>query len=170
MSLFFGPRVAAICRAMAGSLILALFLPANLWADDLKVRNLVDIHGFQLVVERPTEDGLQVGIREEQIKNQVASLFKTLLPQVPLDLKDAPLLYVRVILYKRKKEDLYYGTVSVAVDRPVQIIVPGRPFPALAQVWDQTVVFSGRDPLMGTYEMVAKLIRLLIEDFKKANP
>jgi len=151
-------------------LFFLFLLPALTFADDPKVRNLKDVRSFQLVVENPTPEALQAGIQEEALKNQITALFKASLPQIPLDLKEGPFLYVRVILYKRRSEDLYYGTVSVAVDRAVQIIGPSSHFPALAQVWEQTIVFSGRDPLMGTYEMVAKLIKLLIEDLKKANP
>lgn len=143
---------------------------ASLAGEDSKVWNLRDISAFQLIVERPTEDAREVGITEEAVRNQVAALFKTSLSHVPLDRKEGPSLYVRIVLYKRQKEDLYYGVISVNVDRAVMVLSPKGNFPTFSQVWENTVVFSGRDPLPGTYRILADLINLLVGDFQKANP
>lgn len=151
--------------------LLLLFLPASgILADEGKARHLKGIPGFTLIVEKPTEDGQRAGIREEALRDQVIALFQSSLAHVPLDFKGGPILYIRVLLYKRKSEDLYYGTVSLAVDRPVSILSPSGDFLALAQVWENTIVFSGREPLLSVYQMVAQLTRLLIEDYRKANP
>jgi len=138
--------------------------------EDPKVRNLGGISAFQLIVEQPTADARNAGITESAIRNQVAAFFKTFIPHIPLDAKEGPSLYVRIVLHKRKQEDLYYGTIGVHVDRAVIILSPKGNFPAFSQIWENTVVFSGRDPLTGTYEILAKLLNLLVEDFKKANP
>ena len=138
--------------------------------EDPKVWSLRGISGFQLIVEKPTPDARAAGITEEAIRNQVVARFQTFLPQLSLDKKEGPSLYVRTILYKRKKEDLYYGTIGVHVDRAVIVLSPQGNFPAFSQIWENTVVFSGRDPLLATYEILAKLLRLLVEDFKEANP
>jgi hypothetical protein len=152
--------------------IFFFFLPpiASLAGENSKVWNLRDISAFQLIVERPTEDAREVGITEEAVRNQIAALFKASLSRVPLDRKEGPSLYVRIVLYKRQKEDLYYGMISVNVDRAVMVLSPRENFPTFSQVWENTVVFSGRDPLPGTYRILADLINLLVEDFKKANP
>ena len=142
----------------------------SLAGEDSKVWNLRDISAFQLIVERPTEDAREVGITEEAVRNQVAALFKASLSHVPLDRKEGPSLYVRIILYKRQKEDLYYGVISVNVDRAVMVLSPKENFPTFSQVWENTVVFSGRDPLPATYRILAGLINLLVGDFRKANP
>jgi len=142
----------------------------SLAGEDSKVWNLRDISAFQLIVERPTEDAREVGITEEAVRNQVAALFKASLSHVPLDRKEGPSLYVRIILYKRQKEDLYYGVISVNVDRAVMVLSPKENFPTFSQVWEKTVVFSGRDPLPATYRILAGLINLLVGDFRKANP
>jgi len=138
--------------------------------EDLKAWSLRDISAFQLIVERPTRDALEVGITEEALRGQVAAIFQKSLPHIPLDGKDAPSLYVRIVLHKRQRDDLYYGMISVHVDRAVLVLSPKENFPTFSQVWENTVVFSGRDPLLGTYEILAKLLTLLIEDYKKANP
>jgi hypothetical protein len=138
--------------------------------EDPRVWNLRDIPAFQLTVEKPTADARQVGITEEAIRNQVAAHFRAFLPHVSLDGKEGPSLYVRILLYKRKKDDFYYGMIGVYVDRPVTVLTPKGNFPAFSQVWENTAVFSGKDPLLATYEILAKLLTLLIEDFKKANP
>jgi len=156
-----------------GLIIILLFLlcPAYSTAgEDLKAGNLRDISTFQIIVERPTADAREAGITEEAARNQVAAHFQTSLPEVSLDGKEGPSLYVRIVLHKRKKEDLYYGMISVHVDRAVIVLSPKGDFPAFSQVWENTVVFSGKDPLLGTYEILGKLLTLLIEDFKKANP
>jgi len=151
-------------------LILCLF-PFSLFADeDPRVQNLRGISAFCLTVETLTPDARQVGINEEVVKSQVAAHFKAYLAHIPLVEKDAPSLYIRIVLHKRKGEDLHYGLISLNVDRPVVILSPGGNFPSLSQVWEKTVVFSGRDPLLGTFEILSKLLTLLIEDFKKANP
>ena len=141
--------------------------PAN---EDLKARNLRGISAFQLVVEEPTADARTAGITEEAVRNQVGAFFKTFLPRIALDRKEGPSLYVRIILHQRQKEDLYYGTIGVYVDRAVIVLSPKGNFPAFSQVWENTAVFSGRDPLLGTYDILAKLLNLLAGDFKKANP
>jgi hypothetical protein len=74
------------------------------------------------------------------------------------------------MLHKRKAEDLYYGMIGLSVDRPVMVLSPKGDFPTLSQVWEKTAVFSGRDPLLGTFEILSKLLILLIEDLKTANP
>ena len=129
-----------------------------------------DIPAFQIIVERPTADARETGITEEAIRSQVVAHFQTFLPQVSLDGKEGPSLYVRIVLHKRQKDDLYYGMISLHVDRPVIIQSPQGNFPSFSQVWENTVVFSGKDPLSGTYKILARLLTLLIEDIKKANP
>jgi hypothetical protein len=150
---------------------LLCFFPVNSPAqEDPKVWSLRGISVFQLIVEQPTTDARAAGMTEEAIRNQVVAFFKTFLPHIPLDGKEGPSLYVRIILHKRQKEDLYYGTIGVHIDRAVIVLSPQGNFPAFSQVWENTAVFSGRDPLLGTYEILAKLLNLLVEDFKKANP
>lgn len=144
--------------------------PAGQAEEDLKARSLRGITAFQLIVERPTEDAVKAGLSEEGIRGQVTALFRAALPQVSLEGENAPALYVRIVLHKRQKEDLYYGTINVSVDRPVLILSPGGDFPAFSQVWESTLVFSGRDPVLGTFELLPRLIQLLVADFKKANP
>jgi hypothetical protein len=138
--------------------------------EDPSVWNLRDIPSFQIIVERPTADAREAGITEEAVRNQVAAHFQTSLPEVSLAGKEGPSLYVRIVLHKRQKDDLYYGLISVHVDRAVIVLSPKGNFPTFSQVWENTVVFSGKDPLLGTYEILGKLLTLLIEDFKKANP
>jgi hypothetical protein len=142
----------------------------SLAGEDPKVWNLRDITAFQLTVEKPTADARQVGITEEAVRSQVAAHFRASLPRVSLAGKEGPSLYVRILLYKRKKDNFYYGTISLSVDRPVKVLSPKGNFPAFSQVWENTAVFSGKDPLLATYEILPKLLALLIEDFKKANP
>jgi hypothetical protein len=60
--------------------------------------------------------------------------------------------------------------ISVNVDRAVMVLSPKENFPTFSQVLENTVVFSGKDPLPGTYRILSDLINLLVEDFKKANP
>jgi len=128
--------------AMALIGLFLLFLPASLGrADEGKARHLKGIPGFQLIVEKPTEDCRRVGIQEESLRDPVVAIFRSSRTDIPLDLKDGPILYLRVLLDKRKSEDLYHGTVSVAVDRPVYILSAGGDFPAIAQVWENTIVF-----------------------------
>ncbi len=150
-------------------LFLFPFLPRPEAAEP-RVWNLQGISGFQVVVEGLTKDGREAGISENAVRSQVKALFQASLSQVPLDKADGPSLYVQILLYKRQKEDLYYGMVSVGVDRPVIVLSAPQNFPAFSQVWENTIVFSGKDPLLGTYEILAKLVNLLIEDYKKANP
>jgi hypothetical protein len=150
--------------------LLGLFPVPSSAEEDPQDRNLRGISAFQLIVERPTADARDVGITEEAIRNQVAAHFQTSLPQVSLDAREGPSLYVRIVLYKRQQDALYYGMTGVHVDRPVIVLSPQANFPTFSQVWEKTVVFSGKDPLLGTYEILADLLTLLIEDFKKANP
>ena len=157
----------------AGLIFVFLFFlfPVNSPAqEDPKVWNLRGISAFQLIVEKPTPDARAAGMTEEAIRNQVVAFFQTFLPHIVLDRKEGPSLYVRIILHKRQKEDLYYGTIGVYIDRAVIVLSTQGNFPAFSQVWENTAVFSGRDPLLGTYEILAKLLNLLVEDFKKANP
>jgi hypothetical protein len=156
----------------AGLFFILLFLLCPVYSpagEDPKAGNLRDISTFQIIVEKQTADAREAGITEEAARNQVAAHFQTSLPEVSLDGKEGPSLYVRIVLHKRKKEDLYYGMVSVHVDRAVIVLSPKGDFPAFSQVWENTVVFSGKDPLLGTYEILGKLLTLLIEDFKRAN-
>jgi hypothetical protein len=60
--------------------------------------------------------------------------------------------------------------INITVDRAVLILSPQGNFPSFSQVWENTMIFSGKDALLGTYEMIAKLLQLLIADLKKANP
>ena len=151
--------------------LLFLLCPIHSTAgENPQTGNLRDISTFQVIVEKPTADAREAGITEEAARNQVIAHFQASLPEVSLDGKEGPSLYVRIILYKRQKEDLYYGTIGVHVDRPVVVLSPQGNFPAFSQVWENTVVFSGRDPLLGTYEILGKLLGLLIKDFKEANP
>jgi len=165
-----------LLRILCKTALIFLFLPLPLFcpsgagaAEDSKARNLQGISGFQLVVEKPTEDALQAGVTEEAVKNQVGAIFKAYLPQVVLDAKEGPSLYVRVLLYKRKSDNLFYGMINVAVDRPVIVLSPPGDFPAFSQVWENSMVFSGGDPLLSTYGILSRLLNLLVEDFKKAN-
>ncbi|MBM4332743.1 MAG: hypothetical protein FJ117_16280 [Deltaproteobacteria bacterium] len=156
--------------AKVNFIFLLLMLPFPSFAgEEPKARNLQGIFALQLIVERPTEDARGAGITEEAIRNQVTATFKSSLPQVALDAKEGPALYVRFVLHKRKIEDLYYGMINVSVDRAVMVLSPNGNFPAFSQVWEKTVVFSGRDPLLGAYEIMAKLLNLLVEDWKKVN-
>jgi hypothetical protein len=150
--------------------LLCLFPVSSPAQEDPKVGNLRGISAFQLIVEKLTSDARAAGMAEEAIRNQVVAFFQTFLPHIPLDGKEAPSLYVRIILHKRQKEDLYYGTIGVHIDRAVIVLSPQGNFPAFSQVWENTAVFSGRDPVLGTYEILGKLLTLLIEDFKEANP
>ncbi len=139
-------------------------------SENPKVRNLQGIASLQIVIEEPTRDAREAGIKEEAIKNQVQAVFKKELPQLKIGAKEGPSLYIRVALYKRKTDDLYYGMVNVTVDRAVLILSPKGNFPSFSQVWENTIIFSGKDPLLGTYEMIGQLLQLLIRDLKKANP
>ena len=166
-----GQRVMGMSKVGLIFILLFWLCPIHSIAgEDPKVWSLRGISGFQVIVEKPTSDARAAGITEEAIRNQVAAHFQTFLPQVSLDRKEGPSLYVRTILYKRQREDLYYGTISVHIDRAVIVLSPEGNFPAFSQVWENTVVFSGKDPLLATYEILGKLLRLLIEDFKEANP
>jgi len=155
-------------------IVLVLFFLLFPWdaaaAEDPKVRNLQGISALQVIVERPTADALEAGITEEAVRKQVQVILQSSLPLLALDKREGPSLYVRVALYKRQKEDLYYGMINVSVDRAVLVLSLQGNFPAFSQVWENTVVYSGRDPLLGTYELIAKLLNLLIKDFREANP
>lgn len=144
--------------------------PAAQAVENPKVRNLQGISSLQIVIEEPTRDAREAGIREEAIKNQVKAVFKKELPKLKIGAKEGPSLYIRVALYKRKAEDLYYGMINVTVDRAVLILSPQGNFPSFSQVWENTMIFSGKDALLGTYDMISKLLQLLITDLKKANP
>lgn len=160
---------------MRRALFLFLFLfwlfpsPIGALEEDPKIWNLQGISALQLVVERPTADALQAGISEQILKDQVSALFQSSLPRMIINQRDSPSLYVRVVLHKRQMEDLYYGSINVTIDRPVLVLFPGGSFPALSQVWESSMVFSGRDPVLATYQILARLVSLLIEDLKKAS-
>lgn len=146
-------------------------LPFPLHAgEDPRVQNLQDLSAFRVVIESLTPDARQAGIREETIESQVRAHFRESLPRISLDAKEGPAIYVRIMLYKRRAEDLYYGMIGLSVDRPVMVLSAKGDFPALSQVWEKTAVFSGKDPLLGTLEILSKLLTLLIEDLKAANP
>ena len=149
-------------------LLLILSSPAFA-GEDPKARNLKGLSALQLVVEKATPDAREAGINEETVKRQVVAVFQASLPQVVLDAREGPALYVRLALYKGKQENLYYGMINVSVDRAVVVLPPNGNFPSFSQVWENTVVFSGRDPLLGTYEIMAQLLNLLVEDWKKAT-
>ncbi|MGB9697922.1 MAG: hypothetical protein ACPL5I_00925 [Thermodesulfobacteriota bacterium] len=151
-------------------LFLFYFCPVGQGVEDPKVRNLQGVFSLQIVIEEPTRDAQEAGIKEEAIKNQIKAIFKKELPKLKIGAKEGPSLYVRVALYKRKTDDLYYGMINVTVDRAVLILSPQGNFPSFSQVWENTMIFSGKDPLLGTYDMIGKLLQLLIMDLKKANP
>lgn len=153
-------------------IIFTLFLlPFSLHAgEDPRVRNLSDLSGFRVTIESLTPDARQAGVREETIDSQVRAHFRESLPYISLVEKEGPSIYIRIILHKRKAEDLYYGMIGLSVDRPVMILSAKGEVPILAQVWEKTAVFSGRDPLLGTFEILSTLLTLLIEDLKAANP
>jgi len=138
-------------------------------AEDPEVQNLRYISTLRVVVESLTPDARQAGITEEMVKGQIASFFKDSLPQITSN-GDGPSLYLRIVLHKRKDEDLYYGMIGLSVDRPVMVLSSRGEFPAWSQVWGKNMVFSGKDPVMATFEIIFKLLSLLSEDFKKANP
>jgi len=151
------------------ALPLTLMLCSPLLAtEDPEVQNLRHITAFRVVVESLTPDARQAGITEEMVKGQVASFFKDSLPQIVLN-GDGPSLYLRIVLHKRKDEDLYYGMIGLSVDRSVMVLSPKGDFPAWSQVWEKNMVFSGKDPVMATFEIIFKLLNLLSEDIKKAN-
>lgn len=150
-------------------ILLSLF-PFPLFAtEDPKIQNLKDISTLRVIVESLTWDARQAGISEEMIRSQVAAHFKESLPSLGLAEKEGPSLYIRIVLHKRKTEDLHYGLIGLSIDRPVLILSPKGDFQALSQVWEKTAVFSGRDPLLATFEILSRLLILLIEDLKKAN-
>ena len=157
---------------ITGIIFLILLLhPFSLWAgDDPRGQNLRDLSSLRLIIESLTADARQAGITEERIQSQVRAHFRESLPRIVWLEKEGPSIYVRIMLYKRKKDDLYYGMIGVSVDRPVLILSPQGDFPAFSQVWEKTAVFSGGDPLLGTYEILSKLLTLLVEDCRKANP
>jgi hypothetical protein len=147
------------------------FLPFSLHAgEDPRVQNLRDLSAFRVMIESLTPDARQAGVTEETVQRQVRAYFRESLPHISLVEKEGPSIYIRIMLYKRKAEDLYYGMIGLSVDRPVMILSPKGDFPTLSQVWEKTAVFSGRDPLLGTFEILSKLLTLLIEDLKAANP
>jgi hypothetical protein len=146
-------------------------LPFSLHAgEDLRVQNLRDLSAFRVIVESLTPDARQAGVTEETLQSQVRAHFRESFPHISLVEKEGPSIYVRITLYKRKTEDLYYGMIGLSVDRPVMILSAKGDFPTLSQVWEKTAVFSGRDPLLGTFEILSKLLTLLIEDLKAENP
>ncbi len=146
-------------------------LPFSIHAgEDPRVRNLRDLSAFRVTIESLTPDARRAGVSEEAIESQVRAHFRESLPHVSLIEKEGPSIYIRIMLYKRRAEDLYYGMIGLSVDRPVLILSGKGDFPTLSQVWEKTAVFSGRDPLLGTFEILSKLLTLLIEDLKSANP
>ncbi len=122
------------------------------------------------MVESITPDARQAGVTEDMIKSQVAAHFKESLPQVALTENKGTLVYIRVVIHKRKGEELHYGFISLSVDRPVTVLSSKGDFLAVSQVWGRTAVFSGRDPLLGTFDILSKLTSLLMQDFRKVNP
>ncbi len=146
-------------------------LPFSLHAgEDLRVQNLRDLSAFRVIIESLTPDARQAGITEETIKSQVRAHFRESLPHISFVEKEGPSIYIRIMLYKRKAEDLYYGMIGLSVDRPVMILSAKGDFPSLSQVWEKTAVFSGSNPLPGTFEILSRLLTLLIGDLKAANP
>jgi hypothetical protein len=146
-------------------------LPFSLHAgEDPRVQNLRDLSAFRVIIESLTPDARQAGVTEETLQSQVQAHFRESFPRISLAEKEGPSIYIRIMLYKRKTEDLYYGMIGLSIDRPVMILSAKGDFPSLCQVWEKTVVFSGRDPLLGTFEILSKLLTLLIEDLKAANP
>jgi hypothetical protein len=142
-----------------------------LWAgEDPRVQNLRDITSFRVIIESLTADARQAGITEERVQSQVRAHFQESLPRMVWLEKEGPSIYIRIMLYKRKNEDLHYGMIGLSVDRPVLILSPKGDFPAFSQVWEKTAVFSGGDPLLGTFEILSRLLALLVDDFKRANP
>ncbi len=142
--------------------------PSN--AQEFEALNLRHISGVYLLVESITPDARRAGVTEEIIKSQVAAHFQESLPQVALTENKGTLVYVRIVIHKRKDEELHYGFISLSVDRPVTVLSSRGDFPAVCQVWGRTAVFSGRDPLLGAFEILSRLTTLLIQDFQKANP
>jgi hypothetical protein len=146
-------------------------LPFPLLAGESpRVRNLRDLPAFRVLVEHLTPDARQAGISEEAIESQVRANFRQFLPHISLEEKEGPSIYIRIVLHKRKAEDLYYGMIGLSIDRPVMVLSSKGDFPTLSQVWERTAVFSGRDPLLGAFEILARLLNQLIEDLKAANP
>lgn len=151
-------------------LISIALTPPSSNAQEYEALNLRHISGVHLLVESITPDARRAGVTEEMIKSQVAAHFKESLPQVALTENKGILVYVRIVIHKRKDEELHYGFISLSVDRPVTVLSSMGDFPAVCQVWGRTAVFSGRDPLLGTFEILSRLTTLLIQDFQKANP
>jgi len=153
-------------------LVLVSLFASAVWADEEpKSWNLEGISSFRLVVEELSRDAVQAGITEDRIRSQVAAHLKGSLPELLILEKDgAAALYIRVVLYKRKADDLYYGMIGVSVDRAVMILSAGGNFPGFSQIWEKTAVFSGGEPLLGTFEILSKLLNVLAKDFKEANP
>ncbi len=146
-------------------------LPFSLYAgEDPRVQNLRDLSAFRVIIESLPPDARQAGVTEEALLSQVQAHFRESFPYISLAEKEGPSIYIRIMLYKRKTEDLYYGMIGLSVDRPVMIVSVKGDFPSFSQVWEKTVVFSGRDPLLRTFEILSKLLTLLIEDLKVANP
>lgn len=145
-------------------------LPSSSNAQEYEALNLRHISGVHLLVESITPDARRAGVTEEIIQSQVAAHFKESLPQVALTENKGILVYVRIVIHKRKDEELHYGFISLSVDRPVTVLSSMGDFPAVCQVWGRTAAFSGRDPLLGTFEILSRLTTLLIQDFQKANP
>jgi len=153
-------------------LVLVSLFASAVWADEEpKSWNLEGISSFRLVVEELSRDAVQAGITEDRIRSQVAAHLKGSLPELLILEKDgAAVLYIRIVLYKRKADDLYYGMIGVSVDRAVMILSAGGNFPGFSQIWEKTAVFSGGEPLLGTFEILSKLLNVLAKDFKEANP
>ncbi len=152
-------------------ILVICFLPFSLYAgEDPRVQNLRDLSAFRVIIESLTPDARQAGVTEETLQSQVQAHFRESFPHISLAEREGPSIYVRIMLYKRKTEDLYYGMIGLSVDRPVMILSAKGDFPSFSQVWEKTVVFSGKDPLLGTFEILSKLLTLLIEDLKVANP
>ena len=59
--------------------------------------------------------------------------------------------------------------IGLGVDRPAMIGSCQGDFPGFSQIWEKPEVFSESDPFIGTFEILAKRLTLLIEDFKEAN-
>jgi hypothetical protein len=110
-----------------------LLHPFSLHAsEDPRVRNLRYLSAFRVIIESLTPDARQAGVAEETLQSQVRAHFRQSFPHISLTEKDGPSIYIGVMLYKRKTEDLYYGMIGLSVDRPVMILSAKGDFPTLS--------------------------------------
>jgi len=134
-----------------------------------KIGNLRPIPSLRNLAETLTPDARQSGITEERVQSRVRAHFREWPPRVAILEKDGPSLYVRFVLYKKKSQDLYDGMIGLGADRPAMIGSSQGDFPGFSQIWEKPEVFSESDPFIGTFEILAERLSLLIEDFKEAN-